>query len=107
MFIFVKKINGELRYFETNELVFTVEESTILKKITSIKFDAKLKDKFGHGSYNGTLLLQNAQGTSSVTEILLQVDAWFGKWSQWSHCSVSCIDELQPILGNFFLPYLL
>ena len=99
---FIQKEKGETKYFETDELTFTAEETTLLKKITSVKFQAKLNDNFGHGFYNGTLILENAKGMSSVTQIFLVVDAWFGKWSQWSHCSISCIDEIQPILGEKF-----
>ena len=100
MMFVIQKEKGETKYFETDELTFTVEETTLLKKIISIKFQAKLNDNFGHGFYNGTLILENAKGMSSVTQIFLILDAWFGRWSQWSHCSVSCIDEIQPILGK-------
>jgi hypothetical protein len=96
----LKRVQGKTIYLESEDLTFTVEENTILKKITSIKFQSKLSKNFGQGSYNGTLKLENTKGRSSVTQIYLVVDAWFGKWSKWSQCSISCIDEIQPVLGE-------
>ena len=90
---------------EREDFRFSVEENDILKRITSVKVNIKMTDgsqSFLDESFNGEFKLENAVGGSSPARVFLVKDAQFEIWSKWSHCSISCLNEENPIIGIFF-----